>query len=332
MAIASRLAGHDVAVAVPLGRGGNSRVYRIESAIRHYVLKAYPAADGRERLRRECAALEFLNAQGLEGSVPRPLAADEAGCFGLYSWLDGAPIEGHTPSDIDQMTAFAALLHRLSKVEVAHSLGEARESCLSAAELLRQIDARLKRLDTVITTSSTLADFLADRFMPALAAARSRLASLYDAADIPLEQTLAPRDRMLSPSDFGFHNCLRQNDGRLVFLDFEYFGWDDPVRLVIDFLCHPAMTLEAADRRRFLDGTSVFLDPDPNYRRRLAASAPLVALRWCLILLNEFLPDHWHRRNQAGGSPDWTAAKTRQLGKAVKMLERHETMLGWGLA
>ena len=330
--IASRLAGHDVAAAVPLGRGGNSRVYRIESDKRHYVLKAYPAADGRERLRRECAALEFLNAHGLEVSVPRPVAADEAGCFGLYSWLDGTPIGPHTSADIDQMIAFAAALHRLSGLAAAQSLGEARESCLSAAELLHQIDARLERLDIARAASPDLADFLGDRFMPALAAARIRLKSLYGAAGVPIERMLEPRHRILSPSDFGFHNCLRQSDGRLVFLDFEYFGWDDPIRLVLDFLCHPAMALEEADRRHFLAGTSSFLDEDPSYARRVAAAAPLVALRWCLILLNEFLPGHWNRRSRASGGSDWSAAKTRQLAKAVTMLEHHETLLGWGSA
>ena len=40
--------------------------------------------------------------------------------------------------------------------------------------------------------------------------------------------------RALSPSDFGLHNALRGQDGQLRFVDFEYFGWDDPVKLVSD--------------------------------------------------------------------------------------------------
>jgi hypothetical protein len=47
-------------------------------------------------------------------------------------------------------------------------------------------------------------------------------------------------------------------------------------------------------------------------------------LRWCLILLNEFLPERWFRRVYADGGLDHTAAQTRQLDKAEDMLRRVE--------
>ena len=52
---------------------------------------------------------------------------------------------------------------------------------------------------------------------------------------------LGEADRVVSPSDFGFHNALRTEDGRLAFLDFEYAGWDDPAKLVCDFELQPAV-------------------------------------------------------------------------------------------
>ena len=57
--------------------------------------------------------------------------------------------------------------------------------------------------------------------------------------------------RSLVPSDFGFHNSLRRPDGSLAFVDFEYFGWDDPVKLTADILLHPGRPLAAPQRRRF---------------------------------------------------------------------------------
>ena len=47
------------------------------------------------------------------------------------------------------------------------------------------------------------------------------------------------RLRVLSPSDFGFHNALRRPDGTIVFVDFEYFGWDDPAKMMADAMLHP---------------------------------------------------------------------------------------------
>ena len=61
------------------------------------------------------------------------------------------------------------------------------------------------------------------------------------AAKAPVEAELPVEQRTLSPSDFGFHNALRRPDGRVVFLDLEYFGWDDPAKMISDFLLHPAL-------------------------------------------------------------------------------------------
>ena len=66
------------------------------------------------------------------------------------------------------------------------------------------------------------------------------------AADLPIAQ------RTLSPSDFGFHNALKRPDGRLAFLDLEYFGWDDPAKTIADFLLHPGMELSLPLRTHFL--------------------------------------------------------------------------------
>ena len=47
----------------------------------------------------------------------------------------------------------------------------------------------------------------------------------------------------------------------LVFVDFEYFGWDDPAKTIVDFLQHPAMDMTDAQRRAFAAGTlAVFAD------------------------------------------------------------------------
>ena len=41
-------------------------------------------------------------------------------------------------------------------------------------------------------------------------------------------------NRILSPSDFGLHNTISKKN-KLYFFDFEYFGWDDPIKLICDF-------------------------------------------------------------------------------------------------
>src|SRR6202041_3384794 len=124
----------------------------------------------------------------------------------------------------------------------------------------------------------------------------------------------------LVPSDFGFHNSLRRPDGALAFLDFEYFGWDDPVKLTADILLHPGRPLELPQRERFRQAATRLYGGDPAFATRLPAYQPLFGLRWVLILLNEFIPERWQRRVLAGETGSWSDVKVRQLSHAREFL------------
>ena len=57
----------------------------------------------------------------------------------------------------------------------------------------------------------------------------------------------------------------------------------------------------------------------PGFAERLAIVAPLCALNWTLILLNEFVPAHARRRGFAGDA-DVAATRARQLARAEAFL------------
>ncbi|HEY6000796.1 MAG TPA: aminoglycoside phosphotransferase family protein, partial [bacterium] len=131
--------------------------------------------------------------------------------------------------------------------------------------------------------------FLEEDFAPlharvcAAVAAGAARAGIDPAADLP------GAERTLSPSDAGFHNTLLRQDGELVFLDFEYFGWDDPAKLVADFFLQPQAPLAPPLRPGFLARLEPGFGGRPGFRARLALLYPLLALKWCLIMLNVYL-------------------------------------------
>src|SRR5439155_21002106 len=90
-----------------------------------------------------------------------------------------------------------------------------------------------------------LKDFVEGEFAPLLERVIPWSEARLQSGGMSFEKEIAADQRTLSPSDFGFHNALRQADGRIIFLDFEYFGWDDPAKMIADFLLHPAMELSA---------------------------------------------------------------------------------------
>jgi hypothetical protein len=82
------------------------------------------------------------------------------------------------------------------------------------------------------------------------------------------------------------------------------------------------MSLDVELRRRFRRGAAAVFGGDHDFDVRLRALFPLYAMRWCLILLNEFLPERWQRRDYAGAHQDREYALNAQLAKANAMLDQ----------
>ncbi len=73
---------------------------------------------------------------------------------------------------------------------------------------------------------------------------------------------------------------LERADGSMSFLDFEYFGWDDPVKLVSDVMWHPGMALGPADGRQFQAKAADIYADDAAFASRFEAWYPFFGLRW----------------------------------------------------
>lgn len=300
--------------------GRNSRIYRVRAGGKQFALKQYPSRkdDPRNRLATEVGALKLMERYRID-TVPRVVGVDEERGFSLISWIEGTAVTDLADADLDAAAAFLTSVHELRTTSWAKEQPFAAESCLSGAEIERQIAERLARL-RAITDEPELRAFLDTSFGPvftrevAKAKANIQAAGLDFAADLPQEwQTLVP-------SDFGFHNSLRCQDGSLAFVDFEYFGWDDPVKLTADILLHPGRVLTSPQRRRFRQSAERLYREDRSFAPRLNAYIHLFGLRWVLILLNEFIPERWQRRLLAGATESWTEAKASQLARAKEFL------------
>lgn len=326
--VASRLIGTPVDEIGRVGGGRNSRVFRVRAGGTTYALKQYPsrADDPRDRLGTEAMALTLMDRHGLT-RVPRLLATDRDQDYALLSWLDGQPPGTITEADIDASAAFLAAIHTLRAESGFPAERLASEACLSAAESLRQIDAR-RALLAGLPDEIDLHRFLAGPFATALDRASGAAADRLAAVGLDLTAVLPQDRRSLVPSDFGFHNSLRRTDGSLAFFDFEYFGWDDPAKLTADFMLHPGTPLNPEQRHRIGAAARSVYGDTPQFAERLEATYPLYGLRWVLILLNEFLPDRWRRRQAAGAATSWDEAKARQLAHARRLLDHVARTIG----
>ena len=330
LVLAAKLVGKPVLDVRPLGGGRNSRVYRVDTGDRLFALKQYPSLvdDSRDRLTTETRALQWLASHGID-TVPRVVSIDRGMNCALLSWIEGVAVAEVSTDDVDQAVNFLSALQRLRRAFDFPSPQLGSEACLSGAEIAYQIRTRfsvLEGLEGEAGLQSFLKDEFSDQFEHQVGEARRKLS----AASLPFDENLKQQWQTLAPSDFGFHNAIRDHNGSLSFLDFEYFGWDDPVKLTSDTLLHPGTPKPEAIRIRLWAALQRLYGDDPGFSERLAAFFPLFGLRWVLILLNEFHPSRWGRRMLAGERGDWSRVKEGQLRAARAMLCEISNLKGFG--
>ena len=275
--------------------GRNSRVYRVDGVDRQALLKIYHRhpSDLRDRLDAEYSFLELM--AGVEPiPVSSPIQRDDRQGFGLYEFLPGEPVTQISIADIDQAAAFITAINKLRTSEAAKRLGLASEACRTIDEHVALVSKRVFRLRNAVISqdASSVSEFVEGNLLPTLSGIISNICSAYDAG--VRREPVSDQHWILSPSDFGFHNVLRV-DGSLFFVDFEYAGWDDPAKLICDFTCQPELPITAHQAARFSKTVATWLD-SLDLMRRAEHLTPLYRLKWCCILLNEYLQEGRDRR------------------------------------
>jgi hypothetical protein len=313
---------------IQTGRG-NSRVYKLTtSSSKNYILKVYPdlQSDKRPRLQTEYAACQELSNRAYP--VAKAIAFQEQLGWGIYEWVDGASIEKPNQAFLLSAAKFVQRLALDSKANHAFAQMEsASEACLSGLEITKQIEKRLIKLKAV--GEPVLNAYIVNEFTPIFETAVDFSKTISGKS---FNQQLHRSLQIASPSDFGSHNALVLACGSIIFIDFEYFGWDDPVKLVCDFYWHPGMNLSPQLRQQWLGSARAIFQNDVEFSKRLTAYLPLFGLRWCLIILNEFLKSEMSRRLHA--NPIQADAQSeicsQQLNKAKALLEEVKEQLHHG--
>jgi hypothetical protein len=314
---------------VPLSGGMNNRVSRLETARGPFVLKEFfPVSPGaRDRFQAEKTFYDFVQSAPTPLATPRAMAWSEQDRLGLFSWIDGRKLQ---PADVDEPAVEQALdfylgLNQNRNIPSSKELITGAEACFTLQDHFDCIERRIQRIERLPVMGDlehAALVFVQDSLLPAFMERRANVAVL----ETELNSEILPPQRAISPSDFGFHNALATVGGRLVFFDFEYAGWDDPAKFLCDFLCQPAIPIPVAlwplCCKRLAPGQPGGVEPE-----RVSLLLPFYQLKWCCILLNEFLPkDDERRRFALAKEPGEVPGKKEiQLGKARAAFARFQT-------
>ncbi len=276
----------------PIIGQGNSKVFYAENIYREKIcLKFYPIDLNHDRINSEYNGLKEISKENKNVAIPFWKNKDAQIC--AYKWVDGNKINKPTFQNLDFMLNFLNHLHQRRMEKKFLSFSYASSYCLSGYEIELQLNNRINQLSKI--NDKHLRLFLNKKLLPIKECFIRRAKNIL--TEKLYYKKLTMDELTLSPSDFGFHNTLKKKDGELVFLDFEYFGWDDPVKLIADFYFHPGNKLLPKQKNYWLKN-SIKLYKIKN-KNRLLGLIPLYGLCWTLIILNEYKGSEWLKRVSA---------------------------------
>ena len=272
-----------------LAGGGRHEVYLVEEGARKAVLELHAAPRNTATLdsfEHELRCHRFLAAH-LPEHVTALLGAEPSSRALLFEWVEGTrPCAEQIDSAL--MEKMALFLIAANRPELHARAAEAdipfaSEHGLSAWQHLRNAEQRIAALLAASgedPNASEMKDFVRDELSSSLQVWQSRCRT---------QEFDHSTSQVFSPSDFGFHNVLLRGDGRCSFLDFEHAGWDDPAKLVADFILQPDFVLSPSLAGSFAEELARSGCFGHSLLGAVNSLLPVQAVKWTCIVLNPFL-------------------------------------------
>jgi hypothetical protein len=305
---------------VPLPSTFNNKRYIGNCSFGTVLVKQYTSDsdDAENKLEREFSMLTFLWDHNIR-CIPEPLIADTLQRTAIYRYIEGKPIPVHEidNSNIIELTHILIQMWQLRLIPRARLLSNAFDASFTIKQYVETIHLHINKFTSIPQSDShavAIHSFINSELIPFFTVMAE------NAAKKPYYSfTINTNMRTISPSDIGFHTILRIPNGELFFPDFEYSGWDDPVRMVADTLIQPANPLNLNHQRLLLKSIKELLHPIESVVERMEYVYPLIGIQWCLILLNNFLPAHV-QKNPYSIQYFNNDNKNEQIVKAAKLL------------
>lgn len=315
-----------------LDAGRNNRLFRLDRDGGPPLLGKFYGSNPWGGLRREFATLAFLGARRFPG-VPRAHLRSDAFTYAVYSFEPGVAVApaDFTDAALVAAAAFAADLHAFGPEPGASALPPTIEFCGSPADQRGIIARRLGGFLAFATGPTAPAEVRALCRAIDLRAEVDRLIARASADLAPADLARAlPREAWrLNTADFGPHNILVRPDG-LTVVDFEWAGWDDPARLVMGFVSHPASAgLTPAGRATFLRAYARARALAPDEVARFERVGALYDVEWVAACASAMTAEAVAIAEFAVAGFDARAHRAGLIARLEARLERARSGIGY---
>lgn len=291
----------------PVAGGKNNRGLIVTANSHQYFLKEY-FSDDCHRFQRETDFVRLLgqhNVSSVAQLIGTKVDENKDQELALFSLLPGKMPTQINQNLVMQAAKFIADINQPEIKEEANHILPARGGLGLAGEFIREIERRLESFQYLFgqdqeqerkpeeqSLYQDLEDFLRGEFKQVFKKVESKVMTYFG------EDLQVPFPRVLSPSDFGFHNTLLDSSSsQLHFFDFEYSGWDSAEKLITDFFAQPRFTIDPNWLPEFV--CRALPDNEETQLEHCLILLPLAHLKWALIYLNDFKHTDSERRSFA---------------------------------
>jgi thiamine kinase-like enzyme len=314
----------DIANISLLHLGINSHIFKLVSTkhdlfkIKYYHEKEH---DYHDSISTEYYSLLNLWQHGIR-NINRPVAIYPKERIAVFQYIPGIPITQSSveKKDIDRLIDFMHLLSNLSKKNISSKFSPAKDACFSMADYIDNCDNKLRLIKNTKKQNGfyfLIDTYLKYEFIPFFRVIKKRIENEYSERNIDVQKPISTDLKILSPSDFGFNNCLR-GDSKLYFIDFEYFGWDDPAKLIVDSMIRPEGNIPVHLQQYFCEKSISLFSYDKTLQIRVRMLYFLLACKWCMILLNAWIAKNTYYQQEK---------YLTQLRKSQNLLQKIKKML-----
>lgn len=306
----------------PITTGMNNQLFKLtDTKSKTYLLKQY-VQDDRNRLWREFNAIKFFKKHKFK-NVPRAIWQNPKNHAAIYSFEPGSTkkVKELNSADMIKMANFLVRLHAISLKFVKIEFPPAVMACFSIEDYIKNIDFRLTKFLEHMSNPHPLIGKKIDKFKLSTLFEKLKNQTLADLNEKEIKNKLPKSNQRLCPADFGPHNMLVDNFGNECFIDFEYFGMDDPARVLANFQVHDrSFSIDNKLKQLFRNHYLESIKASSEFKKHLSLIEAIISIEWLSIYLWSITPEKIAHRKFSNKNFNEKLYIKQQLNKFEKRL------------
>lgn len=250
----------------------NSNVYNIRF-LNDYNFKVKVSKISKVRITEEYNKLKILH-KYLPNFHPTPVKIDLTYNLSICEWVDGSILNNFNKSNIDKIINYLMFLNSKIIKKTKLSSINASSACFSYSDIFNQLNIRLNQYQK----NSDM------KILNYISKLNNYILELKENLPLNYKNEFPKKNLIISPSDLSLKNFILSKNNNLYYIDHEYLGLDDNIKLICDTILHPANSFKKSSIKYFLNNFDLKISKIDILRFKKLIH--FYGIIWCLIILN----------------------------------------------